>query len=609
MCGIHGFCWKDTERTMSRMTHAAAHRGPDGRGVWGNDHITLGHNLLAISDDKEVSKQPWLLGDSVLVFNGEIYNYRELSSRFQIETRTESDTEVLAAGLVSQGPEFLEHVDGMFALAFYSSTTQELLLARDSNGSKPFYYGFLNGKLAFSSEISSLLELGFDRKVSREGFRHYYHSGLVAGPLTMFEGIRRLLPGQVVRVKVDTGAWTTSNLNDKPPTPLILKQGKYGPMVAAGLRKAVEMTLMGRRKTGLLLSGGMDSSAVLHETAEGLGLTPNTFTTRFVLPHDKCPHNGDADMASFLAKRYGSAHQEVLVTEADWIDFLPAAVRALEEPRQGKSYPAYYATLQAMKASGVIVVLSGDGGDELLMGYKHQREPPFRNKLAALRAGHRELHDPRLAMSLDEQEEYLNDWLPRGGLTGDAINDFMYTECLHTLSEDFLLRNDKLGMAFSMEARFPMMGRPFRDLARSIPSALKLVPEDRRGHRTWDQVNKFLLRQAYVRKLPPRVTGKVKTGWRAPTDEWLVGRPSYPAKAHGLMRTYFRSVLADPVIRELFEITDSDIENRYLNNREFRGPLKPSGKPMAGPGLMSQKELFTVIMFAVWFKLFKMQLW
>lgn len=605
MCGIHGFTWKDTDGAADRMVSAALHRGPDGSGVWGDDHITLGHNLLAISDDAVLSKQPWHHAGKVLAYNGEIYNYRDLRKLLKYQCRTDSDTEVLAAGLDEFGPDFLRRIDGMFALAWYDPPAGELILARDSNGAKPLYYGHLKGKLAFSSEIRALLTLGFPRRVCLEAFRHYYHSGLVAGPLTMFTGIHKMIPGEVVKVSRKGHGHPLFNLNDTPVTPYAGTHEALPELLTTKLRQAVSLTMTGRKEIGLFLSGGMDSTSILYELVKGLRKKPRTFTTRFELPHERCQHNADADLAAFLSRRYETTHREVVIGEREWVDDLERAVLAMEEPRQGKSHAAYYATNRLLRDCGVTVTLSGDGGDELLLGYKHQGPHPFRDRLGSLRSGTRELGNPAVRLPLEDQVEYLDEWLPKGGLTGDSVNDFMYTECLHTLSEDFLIRNDKLGAAFSMEARFPMMCRVFRDFCRSIPSGMKVGTPVKGG---WSVNNKYLLRAAYEGKLPERVVKKPKTGWRAPTDDWLVGIITQPAQ-DGPVREYVREVLRDPRIRELFEITDDTVENLYLNNREFVGPRKDSGKPSVGPGMASQKELFSILMFAVWFKAFDMELW
>lgn len=601
MCAIHGFGWTDANAGR-RMVEAARHRGPDGSGVWADRRVTLGHNLLAVADAAGPSAQPWHQGGKVLVYNGEVYNYRQLRKGLAHKFATDCDTEVLAAGLAEQGVDFLRRVDGMYALAWYDPDAATLTLARDTNGSRPLYAGFLNSQPAFSSEIRSLLALGFPRVVSKEGFKHYYHSGLVAGPLTMFEGIHRVLPGEVITFRLDVRDVTHRNLVP-PPLPFTTHPEDVPDLLRAKLGQACGLALAGRRQVGLFLSGGLDSNAVLHELVERHHRRPRTFTTRFDLPHPRCRHNDDADTAAVVAREAGTKHRESVVGEQDWVDAMEAAVLAVEEPRQSKSLPAYYLCNKLMASQGCVVTLSGDGGDELLMGYKHQFHPPFARRLEGLRPA-RELPDPSLALTLAEQVAYLDGWLPPAGLTGDTTNDYMYAEWMHTLAEDFLVRNDKLGAAFGMEARFPLTCNVFRDFCRSIPGKLKKPPEGT----AWGLSTKPLLRAAYAGILPPEVTDKAKTGWRAPTDDWLVGQASHPAK-DGPLRQLVRETLREPHVRYLFGVTEDTIENRYLNNRDFEGPPKASGKPAIGPGLASQKELFSVMMFAVWFKAFDMRLW
>lgn len=599
MCGIHGFAWKDAGSQMAGMLSATGHRGPDGTGSWTDNKVTLGHNMLAITEHRDRAAQPWTIAHKVLVFNGEVYNYRDLRKGLTHQFRTDCDTEVLAAGLHEQGLDFLRRVDGMFALAWYDPYLGHLTLARDTNGAKPLYAGFLNDRPAFSSEIRGLLSLGFDRVVDKYAFKHYYQAGLVTGPLTLFRGIYRLVPGQVLTYDLFNKDNTTFSLQ-KAVTPFEGKPHEIGDMLRAKLRQAVKLTLGGRRKVGMFLSGGIDSASMYHE-AQGLSADVDTFTSRFDVPHDRCRHNEDADRA--LALTQGRRHFESHVTQESWVADFAAAVTAMEEPRQGRSHPAYMACNRLMSERGCVVTLSGDGGDELLCGYKHHGPHPYRHRLAAIRP-HRQLNNPDLTLNQYQQDAYLDRWLPVEGLTGDLVNDFMYAECMTVLAEDFLMRNDKLGMAFGMEGRFPMLCTAFRDFCRSIPGELKT------GTGMWATNNKILLRDAYRKRLPDNIVDKPKTGWRAPTDEWIIGSDTRPAPGDGPVRDFVRSTLTEPVVRELFEITEDDIENRYLNNREHVGPPKAvSGKPGVGVGLASQKELFTVLSFAAWFKAFNMRLW
>lgn len=220
---------------------------------------------------------------------------------------------------------------------------------------------------------------------------------------------------------------------------------------------------------------------------------------------------------------------------------------------------------------------------------------------------HRGLNNPELQISLDEQMNYLNEWLPTGPLTGDKINDMMYIECLNALCDDFLIRNDKLGMHFSMEARFPLMCNELRDYVRSIPSKLKaeMSAVVKNGVTT----NKFkfkaktLFKNAYDGRLPEYIVRKKKTGWRFPTDEILVGSEKHPGQDDSVLRQYIIETLKDKEVREIFEL-DDDIIWSFMDNRNF--VARPGSK--FAPALLRQKELFTILNFAVWKKVFKMSI-
>ena len=340
MCAIHGIFWPSKE-SMSKMIEQAHHRGPDGNGQWNDEHITLGHNLLSIVDEVKASLQPWFHNDYVLIYNGEIYNYKELQSTINHSFKTNTDTEVLVAGIEQYGKSFIHKLDGMFAFACYNKKTKKLIIARDSNGAKPFYYCNFNNRFVFSSEIKSILSLGFSRKVSKEGFKHYYHSGLVAGYLTMFEGINKLIPGEILEIDVTTNTKHSTNVNNDRLIPFDGNVKDIPDLIREKLKKAVEMTLMGRREIGLFLSGGLDSSSIFYELIHSSKTKPNTFSTRFVEPHKDSNYNEDANLAKMLSEQFNSNHKEVLIGEQEWIDNLEKCVLALEEPRQGKSFPAY----------------------------------------------------------------------------------------------------------------------------------------------------------------------------------------------------------------------------------------------------------------------------
>ena len=213
MCAIHGIFKKDVSLVMN-MVAKSHHRGPDGRGTWHDEFVTLGHNLLSIVDEPTESLQPWNHNNLIVVFNGEIYNYKELGAEFELTTNT--DTEVIARGVEKYGDAFLDKLDGMFGLAIYFKKEKQLLLARDSNGTKPVYYGFdKQFNICFSSEIKALLEIGFERKLCKQAFTHYQKVGYNSGYLTLFEGIQKLVPGEVRTYDViESNVINQRNLNN-----------------------------------------------------------------------------------------------------------------------------------------------------------------------------------------------------------------------------------------------------------------------------------------------------------------------------------------------------------------------------------------------------------
>ena len=604
MCAIHGILCRSKE-LMDEMLCQAHHRGPDGNGHWQDEDITLGHNLLSIIDTTENSKQPWFHNDWVLVYNGEIYNYKELG----FKTRTNTDTEVLIRGLEKEGSSFIKKLDGMFAFAAYNKKKKELILARDSNGAKPLYYGYINDKLAFSSEIKSLLAIGFERKVDKEGFKHYYKQGYNSGYLTLFKGIKKLVPGEYVKINLNTKRRTSSNLNNELVKQIPVKNvGKISEEVRNRLYQATKQTLMGRREIGLFLSGGIDSTSILYEMTQALDRKPNTFSSRFILRDRKSRLNEDSYLAKKTSAMYGGIHKEILINEKNYVDTMRDTILALEEPRQSKSLPVYYNVNKFIKQNGITVTLSGDGGDELLCGYKHHRKPEWRTKLKALSSEHKELQNKELWASLDDQMAYFDSWFPTGGLQGDERNDFMFIESLNTLSEDFLIRNDKLGMRWSLEGRFPMLNKTFRDYIRSVPSAFKV--NDDFMLNDWSRHNKPLLKTAYYGRLPHIILKRQKTGWRFPTDEGIIGKASNPAPYNSTLKDYIRHLLMNKEMQEIFEYNPADIDNKYMSTEGWIKGLNKSGKETILPniGQKSQKQLFTILSFAVWYDVFKMSI-
>ena len=545
MCGIHGITWPD-KPNITKMVRLSETRGPDGEGYYLDKEVAFGHNLLSITDSPELSQQPYKVNDShVLCYNGEIYNYKELKKqiekRHKHKFRTNCDTEVLAYGLFFEGVEFIKKIDGMYALSWYDKKNLTITLARDSAGAKPIYYSHSKGEnFCFSSSIKSLLSLGLKRNLDLRAFYFYKSFGYVAGPDTLINSIKKLVPGEVItythrkRRRVFREFVVSPNLKSEPS---IFEPKIFRDSISSSVKKC----LMGNREIGLFLSGGLDSAMILHEMSSYL-TNVKSFTTRFECSTKHNRYNNDADIAYRLSKQYGTNHTDFLITFENFLDAIEPCVEALEEPRYNRNTPAYYLLNKELSRQGITVTLSGDGGDEIFSGYKpHKRvrREPLKNIVKG-----KEIYKWQCSWSFKQntptmisptlQDLNINDirlrkdmmdWIPDNCFGEDALNNLLFIETITHLPEDYLIRNDKLGMNFSMEARFPLTLKSLREYILTIPLADKMKTPDKRINTPFENDQetemKMLPKLAYQGYLPDYVIEKKKTGWSIPTEDWL----------------------------------------------------------------------------------------
>lgn len=608
MCAIHGISWS-SETNIKKMISLSHHRGPDDNHYMIFDKISLGHNLLSIMDEARYSKQPICTEQITLVFNGEIYNYNDLKTKYSLDVNSNCDTEVLVKVLQKKGIDILSEIDGMFALAIYDKNSQTVTLSRDANGAKPLYYTFINHKLAFSSEIKSLLSLGIERKVDEIGFRLFFKQGYIPGEHTIYKNIYKLTPGQTKVYDLYQNKFIKNiNLNDFEPSleNLWNEKDDLNDNIFKRMEMAVQQTQAGIRNKAILLSGGLDSSAILTHIKNKK--TVRAYSSRFKFygfaPHSRA--NEDSNLASKICKHLKMSHSNYAQSPYEYIKAFDKAIYALESPLQSKSLPAYYGTFKFISSKNNTVVISGDGGDEIFAGYKHHLHHNWETKLKALCVNNKQFINPELNMSHQDQLDYLYSWLPQKRISNmDNLTKFLYIERLNMLAEDFLTRSDKLGMAFSLEARFPILSNLVKDYVDSIPMKLKLGNESIYGM-------KPLLRNAYKGRInPEEVLRRGKTGWRSPTDEILIGRRSYPSREYSKpfrrlpfltvknpLREWVRDKLNDSQMMDIFEYTYLDIDSKYLCNYDWR--------EQGNIGTKSQKELFSILAFSSWYKQFNM---
>jgi asparagine synthase (glutamine-hydrolysing) len=552
VCGICGYISADgspppDRRKLERAVRALHHRGPDDSGVYLAPPVGLGHTRLSIIDVAGGAQPIWNEDRTVLtVFNGEIWNHVAL--RRQLERAghrfaTRADTEVLVHGYEEWGDDLLQQVDGMFAFALWDSSRERLLLARDRTGKKPLYVSCEADGIAFGSDMRSILMIrGRQPEVDETRIAEYLFQRYVTAPNTLVRGVEKLEPGsKLVYANGKVARERYWQVHARTPEAL----------GAAELRDllldAVEKRLMSDVPLGILLSGGVDSGAVLalmHEAgAENvasftIGFDDNVFDER--------------PSARLLAERYGGTHHEILVGPDDFMQALPRLAWYRDEPiAEPSEIPLLL--LAELAHEHVKVVLSGDGGDELFGGYPKYRAERFLNiggRLAAasLRAAaamrarrrtHRRLDRAGDTLRIRERELRWASWFrtfsyeelalllpappPIATLTEplwrtlapyetvDPGRQMLLADFLTYLPDNMLLRSDKVLMGASLEGRMPLLDRHIVERVANAPSS------SRSGLRS----GKALLRNAVRDLLPPELLRQPKRGFPVPVASFL----------------------------------------------------------------------------------------
>jgi len=378
MCGISGIIglddfsnWGAAADVVVKMNRAMAHRGPDATGVWSDEaEVVLGHQRLSIIDTSDAANQPWHHGPTgdAFVFNGEVYNYRELREELKHDFvfRTDSDTEVVLAALQVWGPErALRRCNGMFGFAWWQASEQTLIIARDRLGIKPIYYAERGAALLFASEIRALLASGqVSRRHDPAGLVDYLRYQTVHAPRTMLAEVSMLPPGHYIRVQgqeMDVVKWWDL-AHEAMQHPAAANRSELLGRVRDTLRDAVQLRMRADVPLGAFLSGGIDSSAIVGLMKEVAETRVSTFSVTF--------NEGDFDESPWsrmVAQRFDTDHHEIRLTPGDFLQEVPAALAAMDHP--SGDGPNTFVVSQATKKAGITVALSGLGGDELFAGY------------------------------------------------------------------------------------------------------------------------------------------------------------------------------------------------------------------------------------------------
>jgi asparagine synthase (glutamine-hydrolysing) len=578
MCGMAGVVafearWAIDGQTLGQMSHRIAHRGPDGEGFWLDKQVALAHRRLAILDPDPRSNQPFTDGRRWLVFNGEIYNFRELRSQLAWDWKTSGDTEVLLAAYSAWGEQCVDHFNGMFAFAIWDTAQNSLFLARDRMGQKPLYMATVSGAVAFASEISALLPVPWvDQTTDADALVEYLRWGYVPTPRTIYRGITQLPPGQTLTL---TAAGATARTYFDPnaaqtPSGDVVRQTREL------LRQAVARQLVSDVPLGCFLSGGIDSSVIAAAMKAAVGKNQKVLT--FSIGFDD-PRYDETAHAAAVAKHLGTEHRQFTV-QPDAVEDLPKIAAAFGQPMADSSaLPTHYLSRQTRQF--VKVALSGDGGDELFGGYDRYRAlrliqatgrrpwkmvspliaavPGTHPKSAAARL-------KRLAASADlpDARRYsaymrlMDDQLLRSLLTIESggmdlieesflrqrrgpVEAAMAVDRVTYLPDDVLTKVDRCSMLHALEVRSPFMDHDLVHFAAGLDAK-----------HLW---KKRLLRDAFAVDLPAWVFRRGKMGFAVPIGQWL--RTSLRPMLHDLVFAndsfaagHFRREAIEAMIRE-----------------------------------------------------------
>jgi asparagine synthase (glutamine-hydrolysing) len=625
MCGICGKLNFDRDEPVSpailqRMVQVIDHRGPDGVGEYRHGPVGLGHRRLSIID-LSTGDQPMCGEDGTVwvVFNGEIYNFKELRADLMARGhrfKSASDTEVIVHLYEEFGPGSVTRLRGMFAFALWDQRKQLLVIARDPVGVKPLYYANTGRGLVFASELKSLL---CDPDVSRrvnpraiDRFLTYYYG---AGPETPFDGIRKLAPGHYLTVSQGRVAIT-------PYWDLRFSGEAHRSSFRAAveelqelLRTSVKDHMISDVPVGVLLSGGVDSTGVLRYAAEESAEPLHSFTLGF----DGEGFADERPYARLAAERYGTRHHEITLTSQQFQDFLPQYVWHMEELVCEPPAVALYYLSRLARESGVKVLLSGEGGDEAFGGYQTYRNllllervkatmgpasPLLRSSLAAAaRLGwnraepYSHLIDPAIAdyylsrtatpatpFNRMKGALYAPDFAAElvGHESNDAsrtafarignrplLDQMLYVDTKTWLPDDLLVKADKMTMATSVELRVPLLDVRVLEFAATLPQSYKV--------QGWS--GKRVLKAALSGSVSAEILNRRKTGFPVPYARW--------------MRSDMKEFVNDTVLAPSAALTN------YFRRDAVRGIVDTFHRSGRGT-----KEVFCLLVLELWLQRF-----
>ena len=624
MCGICGklsgnYCKPPDYSLIRAMMSAMDHRGPDDDGIYLSRNVGLGHKRLSIID-LSTGKQPISNEDGKIwvVFNGEIYNYQELRRHLINKGHvfaTATDTEVLVHLYEEFGEDFISKLRGMFAFALYDERAEKLMLARDRVGIKPLYYCMNGGGLVFASELKALLaDPSVNREINPDAIDRLLTFYYIPGELTLLKGILKLSPGHYLvheKGKHRIKQYWDLEFDSQPSSHSLTESVDQ---LTELIKESVRLHMISDVPVGFLLSGGVDSTALLSFAVNETVRDISTFTIGFEGERfaDERPY------ARLASKKFGTKHYEMTISAKDFQNFLPKYVWHMEEPVcEPPAVALYY--VSRMASEHVKVLLSGEGGDEAFAGYPNYRSmvwlermklasKPFNgsasylfkafSKLTPLKG--MEKYQPLWSMPLERyyysrtsspynyfnryrQSLYTGEFAGQVGKESlnftsgcfanaegrDDLSRMLYIDTKTWLPDDLLVKADKMTMANSMELRVPFLDHKVMEFAWSLPSHYKL-----NGFTT-----KYILKKAFADKVPSEILNRKKTGFPVPYDRWLT------ADLKGFVEDTLLCSMA--------------ASRGYFQKKAIKRLLDANGR-----GLSYSKEIFLLVALELWHRCF-----
>ena len=576
MCGIAGIYNSNKTHNQSKcivreMLDVISYRGPDDFGIWQRGALTLGHRRLSIHDLTTSGHQPMhsLDGRFSIVFNGEIYNFKELRNELKIvEWRGHSDTEVMLEAISKWGiNQALERFNGMFAFALWDSSNNTLTLARDRFGEKPVYYYYHDNVFAFASEVKALESISdLELKIDRSSLTHHLENSYIPAPLSIYTCVKKIPPGTLLtfspgsEVKLDS-YWSVAGEMECAKSNMFSCENEAIEALEDGVKRSVKLRMAADVPLGGFLSGGIDSSLIL-ALMQNISEKPvNSFSIGFDVPEFN-----ESEYAKEVATYLGTNHHEQHITSDDMIDIIPKLGSIFDEPFSDVSQVPTY-LVSAMAKQHVTVCLSGDGGDELFSGYKRYIAVPeiwrkmhylpsraifakilcnmptnilekllFFLRPYAVRYGRDGALGPKIkrfgewlkAQNIDDlymisirhwqnassvviDGGHSSTWSPKYNATSSQLEKMMYRDLTAYLPGDILTKLDRSTMAVGLEGRIPLLDHNVAKVAWRMPMSMK-----QRG-----DCGKWALKQVLYKYIPREMVDRPKMGFGVPIHNWL----------------------------------------------------------------------------------------